>query len=81
VKRRVQEAWVVFERQILPRDCSPVQRQETRRAFFAGAFVLMDTLAAAMSYADDMTQSDEQVLVDLAAEREEYLVALRTGRA
>ncbi len=79
--RRVRDAWVTFELAVLPADCSDVQRQETRRAFYAGAFVVFDAIAMAMSNEDDMTAGDERVLVDLAAEREEYLVALSTGRA
>lgn len=81
MKRRVAESWASFEREILPRDCSAVQRQEMRRAFYAGALTIMDTMAAAMSAGDEMTAGDEQAMIDLALEREEYLANLRLGRA
>jgi hypothetical protein len=81
MKRRVGEAWASFERAILPRDCSDVQRREMRRAFYAGGFVVLDVIAAAMSGDDDMTAGDEAVLIDLSLEREEYLANLRLGRA
>ena len=80
-KRRVREAWERFEKALLPPDCSDVQRQETRRAFYAGAFVVLDVMAEAMSDDDEMTAGDEQVMIDLALEREEYLANLRLGRA
>jgi len=80
-KYRVRDAWTSFERAILPPDCSDVQRSEMRRAFFAGAFSIMDELSKAMSHEDDMTDADERVMIDLAIEQEEYLAALRMGRA
>ena len=81
MKRRVAEAWQSFEEGVLPRNCSDVQRQEMRRAFFAGAFATLDTISAAMSNEDEMTSDDEQVMIDLAEERKEYLRNLLTGRA
>lgn len=81
MKRRVREAWADFERAVLPASVGAVQRQEMRRAFYAGAYAIMDTMAAAMSGDDEMTADDERAMLDLAAEREEYLVALQTGRA
>jgi hypothetical protein len=81
MKHRVAEQWVSFEKAILPPNCSDVQRQEMRRAFFAGSFVVMDVLAEAMSDSDDMTAADETVMIDLATEREMYLADMLAGRA
>lgn len=81
MKRRVREAWASFEEALLGLHIGQVQRQEMRRAFYAGAFVIMDTMAAAMSESDDMTSDDERAMLDLAAEREEYLADLKAGRA
>jgi hypothetical protein len=80
-RQRVRVAWESFERAILPQDCSEVQRTETRRAFYAGAFCIMDELAKAMSHEDEMTDSDEQVMIDLEIERQQYLINLGLGRA
>lgn len=81
MKYRVQEAWESFAKAVLPRDCSAVQKQEMRRAFHAGAFVVLDVMSADMSNEDHMTAGDEQILVDLAAEQELYLADLKAGRA
>jgi hypothetical protein len=81
MKRRVAEAWIDFERMVLDADCSDVQRQEMRRAFYAGALTIMDVMASAMSDGDEMTASDEQAMIDLSLEREEYLANLRLRRA
>jgi hypothetical protein len=81
MKNRVEDGWRAFEAHVLSPTVGDVQRQEMRRAFFAGAFVIMDTLAEAMSDGDDMSEGDERVMIDLALEREMYLAALKAGRA
>ncbi len=37
----VQEKWDSFSLLVVPKDASPVQRQEMRRAFYAGAEAMM----------------------------------------
>lgn len=81
MRRMIREEWAAFERKVLPANCSAVQRQEMRRAFYAGAMIVFDAVAHAMSDADDMTAADEQVLNDLLNEREEYLALLALGLA
>lgn len=80
MKRRVGELWDSFERRVLPRNCSEVQRTETRRAFYAGAFGVLDELGAALSQGDELTAEDEQMLQDMAQERAEYLTLLLEGK-
>lgn len=81
MKHRVEEGWRAFEGKVLSATVGDVQRREMRRAFFAGAFIIMDVMADAMSGDDEMTEDDEQVMIDLAMEREMYLAALKAGRA
>jgi hypothetical protein len=59
--------WNVFSRTVLPRDVSPVQFVEMRKAFYAGvAYLLDDVIAIANSDDDDDTGARQ-----LAAVREE----------
>lgn len=37
----IAEQWALFESGVLPRGCPPVQRQEMRRAFYAGAEAML----------------------------------------
>ena len=37
----VQEQWQIFEALVVPKNAPPVQRQEMRRAFYAGAEAMM----------------------------------------
>jgi hypothetical protein len=38
---RLAESWESFERAVIPADAGPVQRQEMRRAFYAGAWSIL----------------------------------------
>lgn len=37
----VQQQWAMFEKLVVPKDAPPVQRQETRRAFYAGVEAIL----------------------------------------
>lgn len=37
----IAEQWAIFEMLVMPKDASPVQRQEMRRAFYAGAEAML----------------------------------------
>lgn len=37
----IRESWNSFETDVMPEDAPPVQRQEMRRAFFAGAWSIL----------------------------------------
>jgi hypothetical protein len=81
MRERVRELWVSYEQQVLPPNCSDVQRQETRRAFYAGAFGLFDAMTVAMSEDEGVSPDDERVMIDLAAEREVFLANVKLRRA
>lgn len=49
--RTVQAEWEEFERRVMPRGAPPVQRNEMRRAFFAGAYGML-SMSAALGNAD-----------------------------
>jgi hypothetical protein len=55
-RESVRQMWEDFAAAILPADCSAVQRQEMRRAFFAGFNAL---LCALMAMGDDAVSEDE----------------------
>lgn len=81
MRRRIGELWDSFAKAILPPDCSRIQREETRRGFYAGAFGAIDMISGAMSDEDEMTEDDLRVMNDLSKEREEYLEDLRRAAA
>ena len=43
----LQSEWETFERQVMPANASTTQREDMRRAFYAGALVMVSLLAHA----------------------------------
>lgn len=39
---KLQEQWQSFDQAIIPKNAPPIQRQEMRRAFYAGAFAMLN---------------------------------------
>lgn len=75
-KRRLEEVYNDYARNVLPAQASAVQRNETRQAFFVGAFSLMGILNQA---ADDPKQ-EAAVVEDVQAEMEAFAKeALKAG--
>jgi len=70
-KRRLEEVYNDYARNVLPAQASAVQRAETRQAFFVGAFSLMGILNQA---ADDPEQ-EAAIVEDLQAEMEAFAEA------
>lgn len=79
-RQRILEAWNNFSAAVLPKDCSNVQRVESRRCFYAGAksfyrIVMRDLEAVTME-----TQDDMEMMAGLHNELEEFAKGVREGR-
>lgn len=73
------EQWNDFARNVLPPECSEIQRSETRRAFFAGAVALWGIVFKNLSPDSEPTEQDLQMMSDLSAEFDQHVAALRAG--
>ncbi len=75
----LREQWQSFALEILPLDCSEIQRKETRRAFYAGAWGMFHLV----SQVSDEVPDEEafQMLDAWKAEMEEFQAKVRQGRA
>jgi len=60
--------WASYRRDVMPACAGPVQIEECRRAFFAGAAALLCTLDAGLTSGEHATPADVQVLLDVQAE-------------
>lgn len=49
----VKDQWESYAAHVLPPDCGLLQRQETRRAFYAGAFAMLMMSANVAHMTDD----------------------------
>lgn len=74
----LQEAWKQFEQGVMPVDAGDVQRQEMRRAFFAGAWTVHCELMRIGQ--DHITEAEGQaVLTDLHREFVHYQQRIGNG--
>lgn len=79
-KHRIAAAWETFRAQVLPKNAGPVQVDEMRKAFYAGAWALHCLLIAGVSEGPDCQPEDERLMEELVAEMEEFTARLLTGK-
>jgi len=74
----VAESFAGYRRDVIPDDASPVQVEECRRAFYAGAYFLLMHLATSF---DDETPDEEGIaeLEQLKTECEAFAASLQSG--
>lgn len=75
-KRYVEEMWRDYERRVLPANASRVQRNETRRAFFAVAMVLFERLVTMMDPGTEPTEDDMGKMDAIHEELQTYLAEM-----
>jgi hypothetical protein len=82
VKRQLMaEQWDQFARAILPPGVGPVQRQEMRRAFYAGAESILFRVIQAFAPETEPTAADMQIMSDLVQELRDFADQVKQGRA
>ena len=55
-KKRIEAEWNNFEKAVMPKDASTLQRVEMRRAFYAGVWAMLQT---AKELTDESTTEEE----------------------
>ena len=74
------EQWDQFARAILPKDCSTIQRQEMRRAFYAGAQSIWFIVITSLSTEKETTEKDLEIMNDLHEELNNFTKLVTEGR-
>ncbi len=77
----VAEQWDSFARTVVPKDAPAVQKQEMRRAFYAGAQCLLHSVMLALSADADPTEGDITMMADLERELSDFAESVKAGRA
>lgn len=75
------QQWDQFARAILPAGVSQVQRQEMRRAFYAGAQAILFRVIQAFAPETEPTDADVQIMKDLNQELSDFADLVKQGRA
>jgi hypothetical protein len=79
--KTIRDGWIGYLERVIPSGASPVQVQETRRSFYAGAAHVMNLLAAV---GDDPTITEDEgvkILDERAKEVENFASDIRNNRA
>lgn len=76
----VAESWETYRQAVLPKNASPVQVQETRRAFYAGSYFML--MNVAHNVGDEEASEEEGIenLERLKAECEVFAASVGTPR-
>ena len=75
------EQWDSFARAVLPEGCPAVQRQEMRRAFYAGAEALLHGVLQVLSAeGEEATAEDLDAMANLEKELSEFVELVKKGR-
>ena len=78
----VGERWRKYSSRVLdPIQANQIQRQETRRAFYAGASALMTIVLENLEGGDEPTEADLAMMDNLKAELDNFVAAVGAGRA
>lgn len=77
----VAEQWDMFARAIVPVGCSPVQKQEMRRAFYAGAQGVLFGVIFSLGTDEEAREADMQVIRDVHDELNSFSEMVKQGRA
>lgn len=77
----IAEQWESFQREVLPPDCSLVQRREMRRAFYAGARCLLSAIMRGLDPGTEPTEDDIARMEEIEMEFKQYELDLKGGRA
>ena len=77
----IAEKWNECARMILPADCSPLQRREMRRAFYAGAEGLLKAIMADLSDEPDVTPNDMNLMLGINRELKWFAQLVKDVRA
>ena len=76
-RRLVVEGWNSYRREVLPQECGPVQLEETRRAFYAGAAHLFYALQSVLDADAEPTDADLAQMQAIEVELVQYVRGLK----
>ncbi len=75
------EEWDKYARSVLPAGASPVQKKETRRAFYAGAQSILFRVIESFAPETEPTDADLRIMENLHQELQDFAALVKAGRA
>lgn len=81
-KKLIGEAWLAYSHGVLdPIRADRVQRNETRRAFYAGASALFGSILSNLTPGGEPEEPDMEMMVGIQDELDDFVRAVSAGRA
>ena len=77
----VSELWNDFARRVLPKDAPVIQRQEMRRAFYAGCDAFMKAVEKALDPGTQETDADLALMMGVSDELAQFARDVVAGKA
>lgn len=78
--KKLSELWQSYADRVLPKHASAIQRQETRRAFYAGAGALFHGVLLGLTEGPEPQEEDVRALDDLRDELKAFARDLAAGK-
>lgn len=78
-ERLIEECWLSYRDQVIPKDAPPVQVTECRRAFYAGAHSLFTTIMNILEPGAEATEGDLRTMDSIQAELRRYNAQVKAG--
>lgn len=75
------EEWDKFSRSVLPPGCAAVQKQEMRRAFYAGAQSILFRVLESFAPESEPTAEDLAIMQGIHEELQDFATLVSSGRA
>ncbi|MGH9462032.1 MAG: hypothetical protein ACRD1X_12485 [Vicinamibacteria bacterium] len=69
----IETAWLSYLRQCVPPGAAEIQVRETKKAFYAGAGCLLDSICAILGPGQEATESDLLIMDGIAAELKTFV--------
>ncbi len=78
-ERLIEESWLSYREQVIPKDAPAMQVTECRRAFYAGARGLFSTIMNILEPGEEATDGDLATMSSIEAELNRYVAQVRAG--
>jgi len=76
----IEAGWVAYQHKVIPASAGPVQLEETRRGFFAGAHHLFASIMTILEPGADPTTADLSRMDRIYDELTAFMNSLKAGR-
>jgi hypothetical protein len=79
--KRLRDQWATYRERVVPAEAMPIQVQECRRAFYAGAESLLRAVMAGLDPGAEPTDADMVKMQEIEIELSQFVEDVKKGLA